>query len=407
MKFLKVLLIIVVIVLGVGLVLSLVIDGKYNFERSVVIDACAGDVQHHAFDFEHWQDWGPWNRSKATGEMHVADYEYFGDYMAVGSGYSWKGDSLGAGSITITSIEGDRMNYRLDFTEPYEDHSDGWLSVSPVEGGQQVTWGMAGELGAIPKIFMMFGPSMDEMVGTEFDRGLGYLKEMCEAMPKPDMTPAEQTMPEVHYIGKMYKGISTAELEGSSIHEEGFGAIMGHMAELGAEYGADFHPFARWHAFDMETNVGDMELGVPVSAAVEAGEGFTSGTMESCQAMVGTHMGSYDGVGEIWMGMEAYFGCNGMELGGFPYELYITDPGMQPDTALWQTDVVYPIPPPGAAHDADGHSHDDGDADHTHEDGDTAQDTDHEADGHSHEDGDEDHSHEDGDGAHEGEADGE
>jgi effector-binding domain-containing protein len=389
MKFLKVLLIIIVIVLGVGLVLSLVIDGKYEFERSTTIDACATEVEHYAYGFDHWPEWGPWNTSQTTGEAYEAEYEFFGEAGTVGSGYSWKGDSLGAGSITITSLEDDRMNYSLDFTEPYEDHSDGFMSVTPADGGYQVTWGMKGELGAIPKILMMFGPTMDEMVGESFDTGLATLKEIVEALPKPDMVPEEKTMPAVHFIGKMYE-LNTSDIN-SDLYAEGYGAIMGEMMAQGAEFDVNSRPFARWHEFDMETMDGKMELGLPIVAPVEAGEGFTSGTMEECQALVGSHFGSYETAGDMWTKMEAYVGCTGASI-GYPYELYITDPESQPDTAQWQTDIVYPLlppPPKGEEHDTDGHSHEDGDtADHDH-DGD-----------HDHDDGDADHNHEDGDADH-------
>jgi hypothetical protein len=67
----------------------------------------------------------------------------------------------------------------------------------------------------------------------------------------------------------------------------------------------------------------------------------------------------------MWGSMEAYVACSGAPIGGAPYALYITDPTTQPDTSLWQTDIVYPIMPPMAKHsEGEGHDHEHGDADH-------------------------------------------
>ncbi|NNE56058.1 MAG: AraC family transcriptional regulator, partial [Flavobacteriales bacterium] len=53
--------------------------------------------------------------------------------------------------------------------------------------------------------------------------------------------------------------------------------------------------------------------------------------------------GPYEASGDVWMGMDRYIQCNGIEMNGAPFEMYVTDPMQEPDTAKWLTEIVYPV----------------------------------------------------------------
>ena len=33
----------------------------------------------------------------------------------------------------------------------------------------------------------------------------------------------------------------------------------------------------------------------------------------------------------------------GLEAGGAPWEVYVTDPGAEPDKSKWRTDIFFPV----------------------------------------------------------------
>jgi AraC family transcriptional regulator len=43
------------------------------------------------------------------------------------------------------------------------------------------------------------------------------------------------------------------------------------------------------------------------------------------------------------MAIDAYLNKNKLNIAGAPWEVYVTDPGVEPDSSKWYTQVIYPI----------------------------------------------------------------
>jgi effector-binding domain-containing protein len=101
-------------------------------------------------------------------------------------------------------------------------------------------------------------------------------------------------------------------------------------------------PFARYYG--MPGASVDLEIGFPVEDGfVDDGE-VTAGTLPACRALVAMHVGPYEGLAGTWQAMAV----RGGELGATRddrsfWEVYLSDPGLEPDPARWRTQLVQPL----------------------------------------------------------------
>ena len=392
MKFLKGLLVVVIILVIAVVIMGMSADSEYRVERTVNIDACYGDVYAKISDFHSWNEWGPWAKNDPD-----CKYTYEGNVAEVGMKSMWFGDPelTGSGSMTCTEISDAGIIFDLDFLTPHESSSKGSMMMEKTDDGINVTWTSYGEFnGLMEKIFMGVFMDLDEMMGPMFEQGLGDMKIAAEAEPSSDFEPNSVEMEEFHYIGKKMT-MNTADLS-QEVYAGAFGEIFGYMLEAGATPHETMKAMTVWHEFDQETMDGVFEIAMPVNTLVETSEGLTTGTIAGGSCYVGEHVGSYDTSGDTWTKMEGYMDCNRVEVAGYPIEMYMTGPADgEMDANNWMTHIIYPVASNRDSTEGTDDTSDDGDSDegHSHDEGE-------EEDHHHHEGEDDDHDHEDGEEGH-------
>lgn len=114
-----------------------------------------------------------------------------------------------------------------------------------------------------------------------------------------------------------------------------YGYAMGNSIPM---LGPPITRYAKWGP-----GIVTMQGGVPVPAGTEAGDGLMVIELAATEAAVTVHTGSYDGLGDAHAALETFLHENGLESGGPPLEIYLTDPGEVPDPAEWKTMIQYPI----------------------------------------------------------------
>jgi hypothetical protein len=187
MKIAKILLglLVILLILIVGvLVFAGMRPAEYKIERSAVINAPAEIIFSKVNNLKEWNSWSPWYEMEPT-----AEFTYTDPPEGLGAGYTWNGKELGSGEVKITKSEPSTLvEYDLNFTAPMESETDGWMKLEPEGDGIKATWGMSGENNLMGKVYDMF-VNMDKMVGSDFEKGLGYLKKISEEeaakMPPP------------------------------------------------------------------------------------------------------------------------------------------------------------------------------------------------------------------------------
>ena len=97
---------------------------------------------------------------------------------------------------------------------------------------------------------------------------------------------------------------------------------------------------ARYHTWDGDG--GEMEVGVPVSGAVEGDGPAKASTLPGGRAVTATHVGPYEGLKSAWEAVGAWMKEQGLEASAPPWESYMNDPSKVPPEKL-ETRIVWPV----------------------------------------------------------------
>ncbi len=65
--------------------------------------------------------------------------------------------------------------------------------------------------------------------------------------------------------------------------------------------------------------------------------------LPACEAAVTLHTGPYEKLPDAYSALTEWIKENGKHEAGPPWEVYVTDPGGEPDSSKWQTEVVWPV----------------------------------------------------------------
>jgi AraC family transcriptional regulator len=118
-----------------------------------------------------------------------------------------------------------------------------------------------------------------------------------------------------------------------------YGAVFGHvMGHGGAPAG---QPFARYEmAGDHLFNI---KAGIPVAEHVQATDSIQQSSLPGGPAAKSVHVGPYDTIEKAHAALHEWIDVHGRECVGNPWEIYVTDPGQEPDSSKWVTEIYYPL----------------------------------------------------------------
>ena len=118
-----------------------------------------------------------------------------------------------------------------------------------------------------------------------------------------------------------------------------FGEVMEYLSGIGlAPAGM---PFTIYHEMDAERL--EMECGMPVASPVEGTERVRPGELPAGKVATVTHMGPYEQLGQTWSALMKWMEEEGLQPACAPWEVYVTDPGEEPDQSKWRTDIFFPV----------------------------------------------------------------
>ena len=119
-----------------------------------------------------------------------------------------------------------------------------------------------------------------------------------------------------------------------------FGELHGYVQQSGqAPAGM---PFAIYHCME-EGGAVDLECGMPVASRLPGTDRIRAGELPGGTAATVTHTGPYDDLRRTWTALTAWMESQGLEPAGAPWEVYVTDPGAEPDPSKWRTDIFFPV----------------------------------------------------------------
>ena len=153
--------------------------GAYSVTRSATIAAPPEAVYAHISNLRRWDAWSPWAKRDPNAKATFA-----GPEDGPGAAFTWSGnDEIGEGTMTIVDAQPARaVKIKLDFVKPFPATSDVAFVLQPEGQGTRVTWSISGEQGFIARAFCtLLRVDLDQMIGSDYEKGLVALKAVVEA----------------------------------------------------------------------------------------------------------------------------------------------------------------------------------------------------------------------------------
>lgn len=331
MKALKIIGLIVLAIAVVVLIVPLFLPSTFHVERNVVIEKPVSSVFQYALNYEHRKKWDPWLEMEPEAEVTINVEPGF-----VGSNYSWEGEIIGSGKMTILNFDPNkRIESKIEFFSPRQTSSDVIWTFEEGENGTRVTWAFEGD--SPYPIGRWFGLMMDGMMGDDFQHGLDKLKYFIEN-EKPTAITSE------------VQEIMTAEILAMTITKEAnmenISQIMGEayekiMQEVGAE-NIGGYPFAIYLDYSEDGSM-MVEMGIPVREKMNDKGDVKFKEFPSIKVLMVKHTGPYDQMPQSYEIIQKYMQENSIMPAGAPWDIYITDPQAEPDQSKWETLIYFPI----------------------------------------------------------------
>jgi effector-binding domain-containing protein len=186
------------------------------------------------------------------------------------------------------------------------------------------------------------GIFMDGWLGGDFEKSLAGLKNHAESLPAKTTSSAKEikiepaTTPDMIFAS--YRTMTdTSKISadiGKSLMKVGRFTTKAGLKQAGPV-------FAIYHSYSPEKI--DIECAVPVDKMAR-GEGDIKVTeWKAGNAVVAHYYGDYAGTGAAYELLKKWIADNNKKTTGPPWEVYVTDPGIEKDTAKWLTEVYFPI----------------------------------------------------------------
>jgi uncharacterized protein YndB with AHSA1/START domain len=135
MKFIKALLVLILVLAAVLVLGGYLLSPKFSVARSVSIAAPPDKVYALVVDPRRWKEWTVWNKRDPQMQM-----SYSGPPSGAGAAWSWQSKTEGDGRMTFTAAAAStRVDYELYFPD-FGTTSTGDVSLAPEGGGTRVTW---------------------------------------------------------------------------------------------------------------------------------------------------------------------------------------------------------------------------------------------------------------------------
>jgi effector-binding domain-containing protein len=331
MKLIKVILSILLAFAILWIAVALFSPKYISVKESVTINNSASTVFNQVNNFSNWMNWSAWNQRDS-----LMEFTYSKPSKGVNASISWKSEQEGDGSQKIVeSIPFEKIRIQVFLDEWGENYSN-WEFVDQGEFETFVTWTF--EDAEIGFLLRPMGFSISNMIKDDYQTSLENLKYYCENEKQQNikMKPSVIESDSIYYIAKH---------------------IVCSFEEIGPQMGMAYGELInicnknKWTVIDMPFSVnyemdGDQfvfDAAFKIDKDVEAPNGFVSGFIPSSETATISHYGMYENLPASYKIIEDWIEQNGYMINGNSYEVYITDPGSEPDSSKWETQVFYPV----------------------------------------------------------------
>ncbi|MEP6485247.1 MAG: SRPBCC family protein [Rudaea sp.] len=333
MRFLRNLLIFLVVVVAILVVVGFVLPDGAHVERTVTINRPPSQVFTVLNGFRRFNEWSPWFDKDPS-----AKYTYSGPAVGVGSKSSWVGNKdVGSGSQTIVeSRPYEFIKSALDFGDMGQ--ANATYTLVAVGDGTKLTWGLDANAGG-KLIGRYFNLMMDAMVGKDYDQGLAKLKALLEGMPVTDVAGVNGT--EVTVAAKPIYFVSASATSDSAkaVLTDAYGRIGTFIAAH--QIKMQDAPLTITTSYDDTSWKFDAAIVVDRNDVASA-DGIESGKTYAGKAVQFVHNGPYELLPAATKKAFSWLTLQGYKPTGNVMEEYVNDPTTVPPEQI-QTRLTIPV----------------------------------------------------------------
>lgn len=335
MKALKIIGIVLVSILLILVVVGYLQPEKMTVETSIVVEAPVAVAFDQVNDLKKRTKWSPWEQMDTT-----MTFEFNEQTKGEGASYSWKSETQGSGQLSYTKVVPNKeIITDLNFGE--QGTATGTFKFEEVQEGTKVIWGFETEPSSNPfnRLAMaIFAPGLKVM----FDQGLNAMKAAAEAetgtYANAGITITLEQVEPYQIISVM----DSAGIDEMAAHyEKSYGQLFAFAEQNGLEVVGP--PLSITHTWYPETKSSVFEPALPVSGEAAGNDDVMVKMTYEGKAVKAIHLGNYNEVEPTYEAAMAYLQEKALEENGMPWEVYVTDPGQQPDTAQWITEIYIPV----------------------------------------------------------------
>src|SRR5687767_4563378 len=337
MRFIKLFGILLLVAFAIGLITSLVLPAKQRIERSIVIKAPASVVYEHIKQLNNFDDWAVWN-----GRDTVLKTTLTGEDGKPGTSISWTGhpEISGDGKIVIRTLnENKKIVHDLNFLQPKKGEAESEFILTEANGVTTLTWEFDIATPRPKNIFNLFS-SLDKTMGKDFESGLIQLKSEIEKKGnvKPPVVYDVKTM---NFPNTTYAFVRQ-QIKWSDIgpfYTQHLPLILGEVQKANLTPGTPSGMFFAWDEMNQQADMAAAML-------VPEGTKFESSIIQvmdipASKALFIDYYGAYDKSADAYASMDKYLADNKLKQKVPVIEQYITDPGIEKDTAKWLTKIIF------------------------------------------------------------------
>ncbi len=345
MRALKTLLILLLALLGLFILLGLMGPGQVRVERSVLVPAPTAVVFDRVGTLAGLRSWGPWQDLDKDPIQGIQGVD-----GAVGSVWSWSGDTLGDGRQEVLSVKaGKEFRTRITFSRPRRSSYESIYAVEARGDSTRVLWTITGENDFTGRLVGVF-VDVERMVGPDMDRGLVRLSQLA-VQDVADRKAAEQAwIVDGFHISEQNRPAQSYFGERRLVPWAGIQPFLdGAFARYGAKlrgYGIApvGPPTGLYYGWNEDLQQADMMAAWPVPAeARERLAGNELVEVPAGAAYVIDHRGAYTNTARAHRAMDRKLRNDRKAMPDVVLEEYVTDPRTEADTSRWQTRVIYPV----------------------------------------------------------------
>jgi effector-binding domain-containing protein len=326
-KFLKILLMVIIALAIIILAGALFMPKETIISESVVIKAKPETVFEYVNCLQKSSTWSPW--------VGATDIKFSGPECGVGSIQQWVENGEPGKQEIIESRPNAYVKTALDFGKNGTANAE--MILEPVDGGTKATWTFT-SVNDYPIGRWIGALLVKPMLGKSYKKGLAKLDSVIMNLPP---MPTTQSPNLVDVLSMTMVSIR------EKVKNEDIGPKMGEAYAAIYEFigknkliPAGF-PIALWHGWsDVDS---DMECAAFVTGNAQSDKTVKVSKSYGGKAVVLDYYGAYDASPDGWKKIDEFISSHALIKNGIPWDEYVTDPGMEPDTAKWLTRLYQPV----------------------------------------------------------------